>query len=137
MKKLAPLPKPITSKNPVVILKHVCKLIKAEPKRYDQYESLVTEKNSLGFKGSDYFPACGTVGCVAGWVHLVTGGRRSGPVLSSARHILGLSEEEADDFFAAHPLGVRSRSEVTPRQHAADGIQHIKRFVLKKWGKKI
>lgn len=135
---MAKLPRPIKSKDPVVILKHVIALIKAEPKRYDQSTYMETPKMHCA-RGTEHFPACGTICCVAGWVNIVAGksDRTYGHQEGLAKGALGLTESEAYELFDGSPPAVRSRAESTPRQHAADGIKHIKRFVLKKWGKKI
>lgn len=138
MKKFATLPKPIRSKDPVAILTAVCDAIREEPKRYDQGTYLEQQAGNT-VRGDDYFPQCGTVCCVAGWVNILTGARDRTyeHQRALATETLKLEYEEASELFDAEPDDVRLRHDVTPRQHAADGIKHIKRFVLKKWGKKI
>jgi hypothetical protein len=133
------LPKPIRSKNPVVILKHVIKVIREEPRRYNQgtWRTTTRSKDAV-LHNSDYFPKCGTVCCVAGWVNHLTGQRAHGFGNSgAARKTLGLTLEEARALFDGEPHGVQSRWRVDAHTHANQGIKHIKRFVLKKWGKKI
>lgn len=135
-KKLA-LPRPIKSKNPVVILRHVIKAIKAEPKRYDQ--GTYVELRGSGLYDESYFPSCGTVCCVAGWVNIIAGKPHTNYTQQAtiAADVLGLDDIDEHELFNGSPYGVRRRDDVTPQQHAADGIKHIKRFVLQKWGKKI
>lgn len=135
----AKLPKPIKSKNPVVILRHVIKAIKEDPKRYDQ-STYLNEKDTDGdYRPKNYFSQCGTVCCVAGWVNVIAGKNHRNyarqPI--TAQRVLGLSDEEAMRLFSGSPPEVRRRDQFTARQHAADGIKHIKRFVLKKWGVKL
>lgn len=133
----AKLPKRVRSKNPIVILKAVIRAITEEPKRYDQSVFRSTRSHSLHRERD--FPACGTICCVAGWVNTLTGDFPKSKIgeWDTARQTLALEKEEAMFLFDMTPDGVRNRNSVTPRQHAADGVKHIKRFVLKKWGKKI
>lgn len=139
--KSSALPRRVTSKNPVVILRHVIKAISEEPRRYNQGEVVVRySKDELeeSLRLRDYAPRCGTVACVGGWVNVLTGVRPfEEDDLGIAAKRLHLTDAEADEFFQGCPPGVRLRSSVTARQHAADGIKHIKRFVLKKWGQKL
>lgn len=138
MKSKSALPKRVTSKNPVVILKAVIKAIQQEPKRYNQSE-IVSRFNKREIAHSQgYAPTCGTVACVGGWVNVLTGvSRREEDRLSIAAQTLGLTTREADMLFIGNPAGVPLRGNVTPEQHAAAGVKHIKRFVLKKWGQRI
>lgn len=129
------LPKPIKSTNPVVILRHVIKAIEKEPKRYDQ--SAFFDQQISPDDRDDYFPACGTVCCVAGWVNVLTGQNNLdySNQEDTARAVLGLTFSEAWEFFAGG--AVKSRSTIGARRHAKAGIAHIKRFALKKWGVKL
>lgn len=144
------LPKPMKSRDPVTILKRVIKLIQAEPKRYDQSQIIVCNgENVDSFYEDDYFPSCGTTACVAGWVHILTGGtlNNKGPasnVILRAERILKLTPDEGSDLFQSTPaldtkqrLDSWRRFNATPRQHAAAGVRHIKAFVKQKWGVKI
>lgn len=54
------------------LLERVCEVILEEPKRYDQGNWLFDCKKQ--WDGQDG-PACGTVGCVAGWIGAMVGGR--------------------------------------------------------------
>lgn len=131
------LPKPIKSKNPVVILRHVIRAIEQEPRRYDQ--STYVERRSGTFRDDDYFPECGTVCCVAGWVNVIAGKPYTNydKQADTAQQVLHLSGEEAHALFTGNPSGVTLRRRTTAKQHAAEGVKHIKRFVLQKWGQKI
>lgn len=133
------LPRRVTSKNPVVILKHVIRAIQQEPKRYDQSEVVMTNHWDDEPDPKDtYYPSCGTVACVGGWVNLLTGAtKHNQDDLMRAGYKLKLTPEEQNFLFDGSPADVRKRWTVTPRQHAADGVKHIKRFVLKKWGVRI
>jgi hypothetical protein len=133
-RKPKPLPKLKKNAKPWEILKAVCKVIADEPKRYDQYVTLDRDIES------EYYPACGTVGCVAGWTVVLCG--RGSPLYATlgAQDILGLTDDEAFDLFREDAAGNKRRfvgGGATPLAHARRGIAHIKRFVKEKWGKTI
>lgn len=54
------------AKNAYQLLGEIRKLIIAEPKRYVQHIWL--DKRQRAGVRKDFYPACGTVACVAGWV---------------------------------------------------------------------
>lgn len=110
------------------LLGEVAALILAEPKRYDQ-------RDVLTFKTGDhetYFPACGTIGCVAGWTvalkasapKVVAG---NGNVLGTARKILGLTEGQEYELFVDSAVGGKSQG----LTHARNGARHISQFQKK------
>lgn len=69
---------------------------------------------------------CGTVACIGGHAALLAGARFSkdrgiidGNPLATARKYLGLTKEQADDLFPAHPQGKKgSIFEVTAQEAA-------------------
>lgn len=128
------MPTRVKSKNPVVILKAVIKAIQEEPKRYDQ-SIVYVRHNSGSDRQPDYFPSCGTVACVAGWVNILTGVRNKYDVYRAGEK-LGLEDTvEMNKLFG---IGrVPWRKDMTPEAHAKAGVAHIRRFVKAKWGKNI
>lgn len=84
------------------LLRRVQKHILAEPQRYDQDKVLIVPE--------DYYynpirkPACGTVGCIAGWATLLADGKKEisetpspfqiSRTYEHARKLLGLDEEQ-------------------------------------------
>lgn len=65
VKELVALPRPVRPANAYELLERVCEATLAEPKRYDQ-----TQWVKLTARNYDR-PACGTVGCRAGWICLI------------------------------------------------------------------
>lgn len=136
-----PLPKLRKNAKPWEILAAVCKVIADEPRRYDQSRWLVRVTDGSDLIPKGYFPECGTVACVAGWTCIIN---RRVPennmvVEDKAQKILGLDYKEREELFDVNAAGQdrRTRNETSPRVHARRGIAHIKRFVKKKWGKKL
>ena len=137
-KSRAPKPIPYTdSKDPVVILSHVARAILDEPKRYDQ-TVWRAKKDDPTDDVYDYilasrYPACGTICCVAGWVCEVTKTpvRRVASVSAQAAHALGL------DYWSARGLfdGGEVDGMLGSRQHAKNGVEHIRKFAKDTWGK--
>lgn len=114
------------------LLSEVCAVIAAEPLRYDQWTWGRREgdmsPDDLTFHAY-VFPACGTVGCVAGWVATLKSKRdfdmnNAGTI---ARRILGLGGKDAGELFS--PEAARGASQSTA--HAAAGVKHIRRFQKK------
>lgn len=110
------------------LLSEVRTLILAEPLRYNQVSWL--ERQSEAIETETVFPACGTVGCVAGWVSTLVRGdtfswSETGPVATLA---LGLSDQQADELFAASAAGYGRRQTA---RHAAAGAKHIAAFQKK------
>lgn len=118
------------------LLSEVARLILEEPKCYNQrtWVCLVTD----GFPSPAEFPACGTIGCVAGWVTTLKipdkvaattryGGGRSKLVMYQAQDILGLDSLQNEELFD----GDAARGEPCTRQYARSGASHIRRFQRK------
>lgn len=144
------MPRPIKSRDPIVILRTVIRLIKEENKRYDQAEIVCSVKRRAD-RDKGYFPACGTTACVAGWVNIITGAKTVTQQnnLERAARILKLTKDDGKgptwpDLFDGMPIldpraggGYRGSGQYRdegPRAHAAAGIRHIKAFARARWG---
>jgi hypothetical protein len=113
-----------TATDPVGILKDVARVILAEPLRYDQGDWLQTDVHQHG-------PPCGTVGCVAGWVCVLT---RRGPsfsrfldVMAEARDRLEISGPAAYDLF--NGSAIDEDLEYGTPAYAEAGVRHIDRWL--------
>jgi hypothetical protein len=129
--KRAPLPK-LKAKNAYELLGQVCELISEEPLRYNQQLWLMKEKPGLSATGH-VFPACGTIGCVAGWVHTLvppTRETRRRGVDYRAADILGLPWDAQQELFGSGDVAGRPGT----RTHARNGVRHIRRFMKKHRG---
>lgn len=108
------------------LLSDVCRVIVAEPKRYAQ--SIYIERANEPFKQFDEHPACGTIGCVAGWVATLKTQRRfryhETPVIAKER--LGINEGQAMELFGESVAGVAQTM-----RHAHNGVAHIRKFQKK------
>ena len=126
------------------LLGDVIKAIREEPRRYDQWQLLSTYQPTTT-KADPLLPECGTVGCVAGWVTVLQGGRLTWRtnIWEQAQKILGLTPEQANELFDDRAAGDRDENwwedphyednstKVTLRSfkaHATRGIRHIERF---------
>lgn len=109
------------------LLSEVAKLIVAEPKRYDQRNYLLTPDGPNASMFSD-FPACGTIGCVAGWVVTLKAkrGRRTPneDVCEVAADLLGLHDSQVNGLFGMFTVPGLSQTAI----HASNGASHIRRF---------
>lgn len=107
------------------LLSEVRRLILEEPKRYNQLDTL-TIRGTRGNRIYDEYPACGTVGCVAGWTTVLAAKNpaRVRDVLTYARKVLGLNSAQEERLFNGFVVpGIRQS-----REHAAGGAVHIRRF---------
>lgn len=125
-KKNSALPKS-KAKTAYGLLTEIRALILAEPLRYNQYDWL-SRKAEHHFVPNGY-PACGTVGCVAGWVSTLAGPEKFSWDISAdlAEKILGLDLAQAEELF-------RSSAASGPSQtlaHAKSGAKHIAAFQKK------
>lgn len=114
------------------LLSAVCRLILDEPKRYDQSSFIIRRDGAGGalshHHASRGVPACGTVGCVAGWVATLKHPKPFGYGETSyiAKRILGLSDSAAFHLFDG---GACSNTRLQTKQHAKAGVAHIRRFL--------
>lgn len=131
------------------LLAAICKLIVAEPKRYNQDYYLISNNNkpesflAERWRAAGRMPACGTVGCVAGWAvqlkfpEQAVGIDRLSNTAMTAREMLGLSSEQGYDLFDHTALGKVAKTEaeiaalVAPgtEAYAALGVKHIRQFM--------
>lgn len=113
------------------LLSEIRKLILAEPKRYDQRRYIMRRRNPDGMEDVPMrgFPACGRVGCVAGWVATLTQSRRFAclDAYEIARAALGLDRRQSRELFGVS--GVNGEPQTS--QHARSGVAHIARFQRK------
>lgn len=107
------------------LLSEIRALILAEPKRYNQRDTLVLREHS--YMVAQEFPACGTIGCVAGWTVALKAQRPSrhiGGIMAFAQRKLGLTGFQADQLFD----GSAAAGTVQTLSHAKSGAAHIARF---------
>ncbi len=122
------------AKTPVGILRHVARLILDEPKRF--YQELFLVKGQPGQKSisNHRFPACGIIGCVAGWVVVATGREHSeASVCSMAASALGLDRFQTFELFRGVALDSCLSADGT-KAYARAGVRHIAKFVKKHYG---
>lgn len=134
-RKLKLKPMPVSrAKTAYGLLTEIRRLILAEPKRYDQTDTVTfwTERDISSLDSHDrreFAPgACGTVGCVAGWVYAMKSPRgrkrRQGLTLRFAQRLLGLNDDQAEGLFEGTSFGARPGT----ARHARHGADHIANF---------
>lgn len=125
------------------LLSEIRKLILEEPKRYDQGTWGRVGEHAAYYYGKEHVPACGTVGCVAGWVSALKGGpvgaHPGGPYPDdyAAKVLFGYEGDAlfcdlAAELFDGHAAGQRDSVEA----HAKRGAKHIAKF-QKKYAKQL
>lgn len=126
-----------TAKTAYGLLSEVCRLILAEPKRYNQgsWVKLVTQYDRA--YAADVFPACGTIGCVAGWVTTLKLPANvfdaepfsSGNVLigDAAARVLGLNFQQREQLFAGDAVD-KYTYRIGTLAYAKAGVKHIQKF---------
>lgn len=124
-----------SSKDPISILRCVVRAIKEEPRRYNQ-DVMVARRGDSTLQLEKWWPRCGIVACIAGWVCAVTNRRGSIPVKAwdvwdRARMILGITDQDSDGLFCEGTVGGIPGT----RSHVCAGINHINKFAKKKWGR--
>ena len=112
------------------LLGDIAKIIVAEPKRYDQTNWIARKGTQRGDNSYAEFPACGTVGCVAGWVVALAGPRNTSPdrVEKVAEKILGLDGWDSMELFDANAAGSWMVTSPQTLEHAEAGAKHIQKF---------
>lgn len=110
------------------LLSDISRIIVAEPKRYNQRITLARRSDRgssrrYAFRENDY-PACGTIGCVAGWVVALKRPRTREAITVAAERVLGLDGTQGCQLFtaAAAPGSTQTAA------HAQRGAAHIARF---------
>lgn len=113
--------------NAYELLEEVKEVIKVDPLRYDQKIWLAREGyvEFVSRKARQTAPACGTIGCVAGWVMALTTSEYDGDTQGYAAKILGLDSEQTVELFHGGAAG--DTIPQTP-SHVDAGIRHITRF---------
>jgi len=117
------------AKNAYELLDEVKKLILAEPKRYNQENWMVKQKDygqTLPYDARKGFSQCGKVACVAGWVATLKPGIGGGSLAERARQILGIGHVQSYELFDGAAISL-SLEPQTPA-YAKAGVEHIERF---------
>ena len=115
------------------LLTKVKAVILEEPERFDQRVWWMDRRHWAG-AWSVRWPACGTVGCVAGWVVALTHGRPNtlrlmGGMEISAGNILGLTDVQAVELFLyGPPMDGLTVTQAQTEAYARAGAQHIEQF---------
>ena len=121
MKSLIPVSK---AKTAYGLLSEIATLALAEPKRMRMAVFLDTR---AAVHWGDHAPACGTVGCIAGWTCVLTGNNRGvWPVMERAMDVLGLSYKEGAALFLIPRLCNEEKQGTAV--HARHVVAHIRRF---------
>ena len=131
--KLQSIPKS-RAKTAYGLLSEVKRLIVEEPKRYNQGID-IRSANDSG-RPLENFPACGMIGCVAGWVVVIKCERilPTYQIAEKATKILGLRPEQADELMDSCALEDYTKKELPTegtRAYAKLGARHITRFQKK------
>jgi len=112
------------------LLTDVCRVILDEPRRYAQACFIARPGGRGGAQDSRGFnkqPACGTMGCIAGWIVTLKQGDRFSykNTRHEANQILGMDETE--DLFAGNLLdGVKANQGTMA--YARAGVTRIRAF---------
>lgn len=111
------------------LLTDICAIITEDPKRYNQRIYLCRLALEDRRNGYLVVPACGTIGCVAGWAVALKDpnrGTQTRLTVEVARNILGLSPEQAALLFNfwAVPITIPPQT----RDHAQAGVKHIQKY---------
>jgi len=119
------------------LLKEIRALIQEEPKRYNQQDTLTylrNYRNTLyrGKLAQEVAPACGTIGCRAGWVVAAAAPHpeRVDDVVHYAKKVLGLTGRQAENLFDGWAAG--SEADGAPFgsvEHARRGARGITVFM--------
>jgi hypothetical protein len=114
------------------LLGEIRRVILAVPARYAQSEVLYRLKPGTPIHVPDGYasalirvPACGTVGCRAGWAVELTRVRTQGGVMDTAQRLLGLTRAQAAPFFRGSAVAGRPGT----RAHAQAGARGITAFM--------
>lgn len=115
-------------KEAVSILRRVKRHILVEPKRIAMaYWRL--NKDETPYAPEKGWPKCGTVACIGGWVETLYRQDHKRSQFKSARDILRISYDQANDLFHKMTL-VDVNNQQTPT-HARQVAKHIDAFIAK------
>lgn len=138
--KRALLPKS-NAKTALGLLSDVVKVITEEPKRYNQ--GIWLDKRNGPITDDSHYPACGTIGCVAGWAITLKRKRLMKSIWGDMRTsdtagaLLGLNNEQQSELFGDHCVrrltanGEFTRIEPQTIEHVKAGVEHIRKFQRK------
>jgi hypothetical protein len=120
-----------------MVLERVKQIAAEEPARIHMNFELIRRDDPFGSLGRHHqFPACGTIGCVKGWSHVVLNTPETirARIYISDGAFLGLSEEQARELFMPQRedgrlVGINDIAQ-TP-EHARNVIAHITWFQQK------
>ncbi len=140
------------AKNAYDLLDDVCKVILEEPKRYDQGDWIVSIASDYSTPAAAVkcqtpypIPACGTIGCVAGWTALLARptiavhvDRLDAQVMGDAVRILGINRGQATRLFDGGAVRNQWRQDFGNNKkfpmtgtmgYAKLGVAHIREFM--------
>lgn len=110
------------------LLSEICALIHDEPKRLDMSMPLACNANEF----YPLAPACGTVGCVAGWVVMLRGNPNAKMAITTqGADILGIPNAVSDLFYVFPKTSRNDHQVETLTLHAAEEIKIVKAFQKK------
>lgn len=115
-----------TATNAYELLDEIKALALEEPKRIDMNNWRLSDGDVFPALTRRGYPACGTVGCIGGWVEVLSGCRPNG-----AEGILGLSSAQSNELFWDPALITHGKSHGQTAKHARLTVQHIARFQAK------
>jgi hypothetical protein len=116
------------ARNAYDLLSEIATLIVDEPRRYNQ-NVWIAAADGNDFAAPRGLPACGTVGCVAGWVRTLKGAMESGTTSEVAQRVLGINDIQVCQLFSAGAIQVSAN--VQTKAYAKAGAAHIRRFQAK------
>lgn len=123
------------------LLRRVARHILAEPCRYDQNAELSFLTPGMPYKDGHVVPACGTIGCIAGWVTALVADnpRNVDDPLDFAAHALGLDHDQkwilfdsvtaTDDDYWPSRYAQAYVDAKTPRGRARVAARRIEHFI--------
>ncbi|SRR5581483_3597442 len=113
------------------LLSEIAKLALDEPKRL-RMGTYLSQRNEYDPEdpphiGVQQWPACGTIGCIAGWAKFLTDAPSNGEGMGEvARRVLGLSHEQATELF--HDEALVHDDERGTKAHAKAAVRHLRAF---------
>ncbi len=131
----APLPTH-NAKTAYGLLNAIARVITEEPKRLDMSVVCYRKERLLRDAITDLewnkikIPACGTVGCIAGWALVLTGLTSESTAIGNetwmAEMVLGLTPNQGKELF--FPPALIGGSERQTVKHVNDTVKHIRKF---------
>ena len=109
------------------LLSEIAALGLAEPKRIQM--GIYLHQQGVDADPDDYYPACGTVGCIAGWTCILKSLGWLGSIWGPAMELLGLNLDQANELF--HDESLCAAPDQQTKAHAKAVAKHIHRFQKK------